>query len=299
MMRARLAAATLLGALALASPGAAALPCTEHEIGSGAAAPHALGTEASTDAIIEAAASVIRDKLGLPFSPTYKAYVCFGEAAFTEGLLRHFGVRGVGSDWRVLPAAAGIATPVGVFFRGDYLARSQPPRRVQLVAHELAHLCQQDLARNRDNRLPAWMAEGHADWVAFQVLDLLGLQTYDVSRAGIVRAVTTSVTPVEHFPDLDTLADHAAWNQSVRSGPATYGQAFLAIEYLIARSSRAALVTFMSSAVEADNPQDRWGEAFPMPYREFTDDFRAHLRSLGRPPSGAPAAREPAPKAGP
>lgn len=298
MMRTRLAATTLLAALALASPGAAAAPCAEHEIGARAAAPRALGTDASTAAIIEAAASVIRDKLGLPISPAYKAYECFGEAAFTEGLLRQFGVRGVGSDWRVLPAAAGIATPVGVFFRADYLARSQPPRRVQLVAHELAHLCQQDLARNRENQLPAWMVEGHADWVAFQVLDLLGLQTYDASRADIVRAVTASVTPVEHFPDLDALADHAAWNQSVRSVPATYGQAFLAIEYLIARSSRAALVKFMGSAVEADNPEERWVEAFSMPYRQFADDFRAHLRSLGRPPSGA-AAPEAAPKPAP
>ena len=104
--------------------------------------------------------------------------------------------------------------------------------------HELAHLSQQDLARHRDERLPVWMLEGHADWVAFQVLDLLGLQAYTESREGIVRSVTGAVTPVEHFPDLDTLADHESWNRSVRSVPATYGQAFLAVEYLIERSSR-------------------------------------------------------------
>lgn len=288
-MRAGLAATTLLASLALASPSAAAPPCGEHEIGTSAAVPRVLPANPSTAAIIEAAASVIRDMLGLPFSPAYKAYVCADEAAFTEGLLRQLGVRAVGSDWRVVPAAVGIATPVGIFFRGDYLARNAPTRRVQLVAHELAHLCQQDLARNREDRLPVWMIEGHADWVAFQVLDVLGLQTYDASRAGIVRAVANSVTPVEHFPDLDALADHEAWNRSVRSVPATYGQAFLAVEYLIERSSRAALVTFMGSAVEADHPRDRWVEAFSMPYREFIDDFRVQLRRVGRPASGATA----------
>jgi len=295
MTRGLLAATILLGSLALASPSPAAPPCGEHALGSRAAPPRTLAQDAPPAAIIEAAASVIRDKLGLPFSPAYKAYVCADEAAFTEGLLRHLGVRAVGSDWRVVPVAAGIATPVGVFFRGDYLARTAPLRRAQLVAHELAHLCQQDLARNREDRLPVWMVEGHADWVAYQVLDLLGLRAYDVSRAVVVRSVANAVTPVEHFPELDTLADHEAWNRSVRSVPATYGQAFLAVEYLIARSSRPALVKFMGSAVEADDPRDRWVEAFSIPYREFMDDFRAHLRSVGRPASGPAAAPRPAP----
>jgi hypothetical protein len=295
MIRAPLAATLLLHLLALATPSPAAPPCSEHEIGPRASPPRTLSDDATPDQIIAAAASVIRDKLGLPFSPAYKAYVCADEAAFAEGLLRHLGVRAIGSDWRVVPVAAGIATPVGVFFRGDFLARTPPRRRVQLVAHELAHLCQQDLARNRQDQLPVWMVEGHADWVAYQVLDLLGLTAFDASRAVVVHSVATAVTPVEHFPDLDTLADHEAWNRSVRSIPATYGQAFLAVEYLIQRSSRAAVVTFMGSAVEADNPRDRWVAAFSMPYREFVDDFRAHLKSLARPATGPAAAPKPVP----
>ncbi len=295
MIRAPLAAAILLHLLALATASPAAPPCSEHEIGPRSSPPRALSDDATTDQIIGAIASAIRDKLGLPFSPAYKAYVCADEAAFTEGLLRHLGVRAIGSDWRVVPVAAGIATPVGVFFRGDFLARTPPRRRVQLVAHELAHLCQQDLARNRQDRMPVWMVEGHADWVAYQVLDLLGLVAYDVSRAVVVHSVAVSVTPVEHFPDLDTLADHEAWNRSVRSIPATYGQAFLAVEYLIGRSSRAALVKFMGSAVEADNPEDRWVEAFSMPSRGFMDDFRAHLRSLARSATGPAASPTPVP----
>ncbi len=295
MTRGLLAAIILLSALASASPSAAAPPCRELEIGSTVAAPRTLAEDASADEIVVAAAAVIRDKLGLPFSPAYKAYVCGDEAAFTEGLLRQLGVRAVGSDWRVVPAAVGIATPVGVFLRGDYLARTAPRRRVQLVAHELAHLCQQDLARNRKDPLPVWMVEGHADWVAFQVLDLLALQPYAASRAVVVHSVAVAVTPIERFPDLDTLADHEAWNRSVRSVPATYGQAFLAVEYLIERSSRAAVVRFMSSTVEAGEPQDRWLDAFAIPYREFADSFRAHLARVARPPSGPAAEPKPVP----
>ena len=43
----------------------------------------------------------------------------------------------------------------------------------------------------------------------------------------------------------------------------------------------------MSSAAEADDPRDRWVEAFSIPYRQFVDDFRAHLRTVGRPTTGS------------
>jgi hypothetical protein len=286
MTRRWLVAMMLFGSAAVASPSEAAPPCQEHEIALAGPAPASLERSASPNELIDATARVIRDKLGLPFSPAYKAYVCSDEAAFAEALLRNFGVRGVGGDWGIVPSAAGLATRVGVFLRGDYLARTSFRRRVTVIAHELAHLSQQDLARHRDERLPVWMLEGHADWVAFQVLDLLGLKAYAESRAGIVRSVTGAVTPVERFPDLDTLADHESWNRSVRSVPATYGQAFLAVEYLIERSSRAALVKFMRSSVEADDPRERWAEAFAMPYRAFVHDFRAYLERLGRPATG-------------
>src|SRR5215470_18891294 len=61
MMRGRLVTIVLLGALALASPSAAAPPCTEHELGSGAPAPRKLGPGASPAEIISAAAAVIRE----------------------------------------------------------------------------------------------------------------------------------------------------------------------------------------------------------------------------------------------
>jgi len=295
MTRRWLVAMMLFGSLAVASPSEAAPPCQEHEIGLDGPAPVSLERNASPIELVDALARVIRDKLGLPFSPAYKTYVCSDEAAFAEALLRNFGVRGVGGDWGIVPSAAGLATRVGVFLRGDYLARTSFRRRVTVIAHELAHLSQQDLARHRDERLPVWMLEGHADWVAFQVLDLLGLQAYAESRAVVVRSVTGAVTPLEHFPDLDALADHESWNRSVRSVPATYGQAFLAVEYLIERSSPAALVKFMSSSVEADDPRERWADVFSMPYPAFAADFRAHLKSLRRPATGLTAEPKPQP----
>ena len=286
MARWWLVAMTLLGPTAFASPSAAGPPCQEHEIALSVPAPTALRPSAPQTEIIDAIASVIRDALGLPFSKSHTAYICGDEAAFTEGLLRNFGVGAIGGDWSIAPSAAGIATRVGVFLRDDFLTRVTLHRRVTVVAHELAHLSQQELTGEREDRLPVWMLEGHADWVAFQVLDRLGLRTYDESRAVVARSVAGAVTPVEHFPDLDALAGHATWNRSVRSLAATYGQACLAVEFLIARSGHGALVKFLGSAGKADDPRDRWAEAFSTSYREFANDFRAHLKNMGRPATG-------------
>ena len=286
MIRRWLVATMLFGTAALASPSAAAAPCQEHEIGFGVEAPKALGPGSSHAELMDAIAAVIRDTLGLPFSKSHKAYICRDEAAFADELLRNFGVGAIGGDWSIVPSAAGLATRVGVFLRGDHLTRANLHRRVTVIAHELAHLSQLELAGSREGRLPVWMLEGHADWVAFRVLDRLGLRTYDESRAIVARSVAGAVTPVEHFPDLDALAGHATWNRSLRSFAATYGQAFLAVEFLIDRSGHAALVKFLGSAGEADDPRDRWADAFSTSYREFADDFRAHLKSVGRPATG-------------
>ena len=242
--------------------------------------------------LVDAIASVIRDTLGLPFAKAHKAYICGDEAAFTEELFRNFGVSAVSGDWRIVPSAAGIATRIGVFLRGDYLSRANLHTRVTVVAHELAHLSQQELA-SRESRLPVWMLEGHADWVAYQVLHRLRLRTYGESRAIVGRSVAGAVTPVEHFPDLDALAGHAAWNRSARSIAATYGQAFLAVEFLIGRSSHAALTRFLGVG-GADDFRERWPTAFSTSYRDFAEAFRAHLKTVGRPATG-PAVEPPRP----
>ena len=51
----------------------------------------------------------------------------------------------------------------------------------------------------------------------------------------------------------------------------------------------------MSSAAEADDPRDRWADAFSIPYRQFVDDFRAHLKAVGRPAPGSTVEPKPVP----
>src|SRR4029453_7235887 len=75
--------------------------------------------------------------------------------------------------------------------------------------------------------------------------------------------------------------------ESIRAQPAGDLRPGVPGGRVLERSSRADLVRFMSAAVEDDDPRDRWAEAFSMPYREFVDAFRGHLKSLGRRGTGA------------
>src|SRR5262249_61060226 len=88
MSRPSFIAAIVLGSLALASPSPAGPTCLEHEIGLGRPGPASLDRRTSPPVLIDTIARGIHDKLGLPFSLTYKAYICDDETAFEEELLR-------------------------------------------------------------------------------------------------------------------------------------------------------------------------------------------------------------------
>jgi hypothetical protein len=80
-------------------------------------------------------------------------------------------------------------------------------------------------------------------------------------------------------------------------GPATYGQSFLAIDWLIERYGSAKVLEFLGRFALDSDPRPHWATVFPVSYRQFADEFRARLESLGRstPPagSGSPGASPP------
>jgi hypothetical protein len=265
--------------MALANPGAAAAQCQEHEIRVDGEAAPSLGQNPSNADVISSVASVIRNNLGLPLSVS-QAHVCADEAALVEELLRNVGVKGVGA-WGTVSSAAGVATPIGVFFRGDYLARADLGGRVAVVAHELAHLSQYRLAGRGTTRIPQWIIEGHAEWVAFRVLDRLGVRAYGASRDRVVDSVVASTILIKQLPDLNALTEHTSWTRSRQFGPAaTYGQAFIAVAWLIDRYGSAKLVEYLGQFESSAESQEHWGTVFPIPYGEFIDDFRVYLRGL-------------------
>lgn len=286
---------TALTTLACAS---AAAPYREYAIRFDGGAPARLDANPNDAELIQTTAWVMRERLELPFPATLKAYVYVNEATLVDGLITIAGETS-GDAWDRGRFAAGVATRVGVFLRGDYLARLHLVGRVGLLAHELAHVSQRKLAEGGRTRAAQWILEGHADWVKFQVLDLLGYRSYAASREDIVHCVLAAATPIKLFPDLQALASTTRWIQSINQlgSAATYGQGFLAVDALVERYGSAKVVEFLGRfALDAD-PREHWRSVFPIPYRQFADEFRARLEGLARstPSAGADSPAAPPP----
>jgi hypothetical protein len=263
--------------------GCAALggPYREYDIRFEHEAQPALGPSPSDEELINATAWLIRHKLELPFPPAIKAYVYVNQATLVDGLVT---VAGDTSDeaWDKGRYAAGVAARTGLFLRGDYLARMHLVGRAGLFAHELAHVSQARLREGGRSRAAQWILEGHADWVKVRVLDLLRYRSYAESREHIVRTIVGSPVPVKMFPPLQELSGNPAWVTATNKlgAPATYCQAFLAVDWLVERYGSAKVTEFLGRFALDSAPQEHWGKVFPIAYRQFLAEFRTRLENL-------------------
>jgi hypothetical protein len=289
--------------IVLALPAVLAVACSsvvapyrQYEIRFDAPAMPPLGTSPSDSELIDSIAWLMRHRLDLPFPPDIKAYVFVNQAAFVDGLIKVAGEKA--DDVRDRARFAfGVATGDGLFLRGDYLARMNLAGRSSLVAHELTHVSQSRLREGGRGRPAQWILEGHAEWVKFKVVELLGYRAYAESRDIMMRAALGST--IKFFPDLPALTSNAAWTEATgRLGAlATYGQAFLAVDWLVEQYGSAKLLEFLGRFALDTDPREHWRTVFPISYRQFADEFRTRLEGLGRPtpPAGAdsPAASPP------
>jgi hypothetical protein len=194
-------------------------------------------------------------------------------------------------------AEAGMGATVifgRVLVRSDALSHMSVAARAEVYAHELAHIAQAQL---RGNECKAWILEGHADWVAYQIGDRLGHRSYAQSREVVRRRVLGSTMSRARFPPLNDLETGEAWlRASVSVGWApTYGQAFLAVDRLAERYTEDRLREFFrrfggpdgrlrrvdAGGLFGDHLEQRyWNAVFPVTYRDFVAEFRAHLETL-------------------
>lgn len=280
-MKTHLSVLLALIAVAVGAGQGAAAPYREYEIRFTGEAPAPLDGNPSDVDVINMAAWLMRNKLDLPFPEVTRAYIYVNEATLVDGLIRIAGEKSEAA-WDKGRFATGVASRASIFLRGDHLSRMHLQARAGLFAHELTHVSQLKMAEGGRSRAAQWILEGHADWVKFQVLDLLGVRSYGTSRAEIVRSIVTSATPVKFFPDLQALAGNAGWTSARNQlgGPATYGQACLAVDWLIERYGSAKLLEFLGRFALDTDPRDHWRVVFPIPYREFVDEFRVRLEGL-------------------
>jgi hypothetical protein len=147
------------------------------------------------------------------------------------------------------------------------------PFRIALLAHELAHTVQYELAGGRRGASEQWLREGFAEWVEVQVLTALGFTTPAAAR----RIAEDRVRRAGELPSLLAMSTFPEW---VRAGldagtDGIYAQAWLAAGVLVERHGTPAVLEYFRSFERSDDRFGNFARAFGQDLRAFDEAFRA------------------------
>lgn len=220
-------------------------------------------------------ARVMRSDLDLPLPDRFTVRLYASSSLLEQGLVDDLGVE---------PA---LAARLGDFAAGVALDRHllllQPEWRrgarswTRLVAHEMTHLSQRELAGDR-GRASQWLAEGMADWVAYTVLDRLGISPMAGERALTLTAAREALDAGVPL-DLSTLASPRGFlDATARDGVSTYRLAFLLTDRLIERHGFPRLVGYFR---DSDPGDTAFARAFGESPSAFAREWVAPQRERG------------------
>jgi len=232
----------------------------------------------TTDEAVRGIAAIMAKGFGLPVPNHVVVHVYDGRRAFAQGLMR---------DARVSPVQAARLSDfaIGVGARGQVLLNDQPTdrterERLRLIAHELTHVSQIELAGG-EGRGEQWLAEGMAEWVAFSTLERLGLDTVERRRQTALAGLRTHTTLLQGGLDLEA---HGApqgfttWHLREGSMP-VYQLAFLIADYLIERRGFDRTRAYFASFRRSANRRANFEAAFGRSLADFEVDALAHLKA--------------------
>jgi len=277
----RLPAALMIGILSVAGCGSGrlVLPFTldSSTLATAIRTPDFATTE---DAIRGISAILVRD-LALPLPYTFTAYVYSGRHGFERGLI---------DDANVAPVRAAELSEfaVGIGKRRQLLLNDEGGTArgrewYRLIAHELAHVSQIELAQG-EGRAEQWLAEGMAEWVAFNVLERLNLDTVANRRQMATSGIRNHAALVAARLDLETLGNPRGFTvRHLREGSLpTYQLAFLMADYLIARDGFPRVVTYFKSFERKQDRHANFRDTFGQSLEQFEQEVLAHLKSVVR-----------------
>jgi hypothetical protein len=224
-------------------------------------------------------ALLVRD-LALPVPGEVMVYVYDSREVFERGLIH---------DANITPARAAELSDfaMGVGKRRQLLlydaTASQGHGRewLRLIAHELTHVAQFELAGG-EGRAEQWLAEGMAEWVAFTVLERLGLDTVANRRAVAMRSIPRQAAFAAGRLDLESLGTPRGFTvRHLREGSlATYRLAFLMADYLITRDGFPRLVEYFRSCARVRDRRGNFAAVFGQTLPEFEAEVTGHLTLL-------------------
>jgi hypothetical protein len=234
----------------------------------------------SPDAAVRGIAAIMVHDLGLIVPERVTVYVYSGREVFEQGLIR---------DADIAPARAAELSDfaVGVGKRRQLLLHDEPGMSqggewLRLIAHELTHVSQIELAQG-EGRAEQWLAEGMAEWVAFTVLERLRLDTLSRRRAVAVAGVRSQAALQAGRLDLETLGTPRGFTmRHLREGSLpTYQLSFLMTEYLIQRDGFSSLVRYFAAAAARSRERRlAFRHAFGQSLEQFEREVLEYLQLL-------------------
>jgi hypothetical protein len=229
----------------------------------------------AAEATIRRVAHVVQTDLGVPLPQHFTVYVYDSPRHFAEGLMLDADVAPA-TAVRLAEFAVGVTVPDSFLLRmkGSAWGKAETLR---VVAHELAHLGQIELAQG-EGRGAQWLAEGMAEWTAYSTLERFGLGTLAGYR---VTALSDARAHFAAYPtlDLDGLSSPADFlSRHRREGTLpTYRVAFVLADYLIARDGLPRMLDYFRAFAHEIDPARNFNEAFGQDLAAFETEVRRYL----------------------
>jgi hypothetical protein len=246
-----------------------------------ASAPSDSSKLVSNTAAIRGIAAILVHDLKLPMPTTFTAYVYSGREGFERGLVL---------DGNVSPVRAAelseFAVGIGkrrVLLLNDEGGTARGREWFRLIAHELAHVSQIEMAQG-EGRAEQWLAEGMAEWVAFNVIERLGLDAVTRRRALATAGIRNHAALVAARLDLETLGNPRGFTvRHLREGSLpTYQLAFLMADYLITRDGFPRVVAYFRSFERKQDRHANFRDTFGQTLELFELEVLEHLKGLVR-----------------
>ena len=247
----------------------------------GAAAPRHPQDFSTHEAVVLGVAAILRRDLGLPVPEHVTVYLYSSRAVFERGLV---------SDGRLAPERAAelreFAVGVG---KGRQLmlhnegAPPASPDWLRLIAHELTHVAQTELAGS-EGQAEQWLTEGMAEWAAFEVLERLGLDTLAQRRAIAYGQIRDYPALKPGRLDLVTLGDPRGFTtRHQRDGSlATYQLAFLMTDHLVLRRGFERLLVYYRGFAAGRGRFENFHAAFGQSLPEFEAEILSRFGEVNR-----------------
>jgi hypothetical protein len=230
---------------------------------------------------VQGIAAILVKDLKLPMPEKVTVFVYSSRQVFEQGLIR---------DAHVSPVRAAELSDfaIGVGRRRQLLFNDEAYDHrgrewLRLIAHELAHVSQIELAQG-EGRAEQWLAEGMAEWIAFSVLERLGLDTMKHRRSIAAAGIRTHAALVAAKLDLETLGTPRGFTvRHLKEGSLpTYQLAFLMADYLITRDGFDRTVQYFKGFGQGGGRRETFRIAFHQSLEQFEDEVLGHLKTLVR-----------------